>query len=228
MRIKIFSLCLLFIFLFGCTAPLKHYLQYDIVLEEVKGPVDQKETTQEQHITTAEMEGFQYMFEDEMIRISWLPTPVELRFFMENKTNHSLKILWNEAAYICDKGKTHQVMHAGVKYIDRNEPQLPTVLEGKRAVEDFVYPIDYVSYSSDGWIERPIMGAGWSVKPLFPYLKSGGNPQEFLINAKRNIGKTMKILLPIQSEDKTHYYTFTFKVNDVHLAPKQDQTMDEG
>jgi hypothetical protein len=227
-RIKLFSLSLLFIFLFGCTAPLKHYLQYDIVLEEVKRPVEEKEPTQEQLISTAEVEGFQYMFEDKMIRISWLPSPVELRFLVENKTNHSLKILWNEAAFICQKGKTHRVMHAGVKYIDRNEPQLPTVIEGKEAIEDYIYPVDYVTYSSDGWIERPLMGAGWSVKPLFPYSKKGGDPQEFLNNAKSHIGKTMKVLLPVQSEEKSHYYTFTFKVNDVNLAPKQDQTTDEG
>jgi hypothetical protein len=48
----------------------------------------------------------------------------------------------------------------------------------------------------------------------------GGDPQKFLNIAKSYIGKTMHVLLPIQLEDVTYYYTFIFKVKEVNIAPK--------
>jgi hypothetical protein len=38
MRTKVLSLGLLLILIFGCSASVKHYLQYDIVLEGVERP----------------------------------------------------------------------------------------------------------------------------------------------------------------------------------------------
>ncbi len=128
--------------------------------------------------------------------------------------------MWNNASYICEKGESHKVIHSGVKYINRNEPQKPLVIKEKEEIMDFIFPADYVNYSTERWIERPSIGRGWEEKPLLPNSKRGGDPQEFLEDAKSYIGKTMKVLLPIKSEDVTYSYIFTFEVKDVHLATK--------
>jgi len=220
MRIKVFSFGLFFIFLFGCAASVKHYLRYDIVLEEVERPPEAKERYREQKISTAEEKGYKYMFEDMMIKILWMPSSAELRFRLENKTNHPMKIIWNDAAYVCEKGKSHRVMHAGVKYINRNNPQRSSVVVGKGLITDFIYPADYANYTYDSWVESPLQAGGWIVKPLLPYSQEGGDPQKLLNSATSYIDKTMQVLLPIQLEDVTYNYIFTFKVKDVNLAAK--------
>jgi len=220
MRIKVFSFGLLFIFLFGCAASVKHYLRYDIVLEEVERPPEAEERYREQKISTAEEKGYKYMFEDEMIKILWMPSSAELRFLLENKTDHSIKIIWNEAAYVSEKGKSHRVMHTGIKYINRNNPQRSSVVAGKGMITDFIYPADYANYTYDSWVESPLQAGGWIVKPLLPNSQEGGDPQKLLNNATSYIDKTMQVLLPIQLEGVTYNYVFIFKVKDVNLAAK--------
>lgn len=220
MRIKAFSFYLLFIFLFGCATSVKHYLQYDITLNEVERPPEASEQYGEHKISTTEEGDYKYKFEDEMIKILWLPIPSEFRFFLENKTNHSMKIIWKDAAYVCEKGKSHRVMHTGVKYIDRNDLQRSSVVEGKGVISDFIYPADYANYTYDRWIESPLTAGSWHVKPLLPYSQDGGNPQKLLNSAISYIDKTIQVLLPIQLEDVAYNYIFTFKVKDVNLAAK--------
>lgn len=220
MRIKVIYFGLLFIFLLGCAASVKHYLRYDIVLEEVERPPEAKERYREQKISTAEEKGYKYKFEDEMIKILWMPSSAELRFLLENKTDHSIKIIWNEAAYVCEKGKSHKVMHTGVKYTNRNNLQQSTVVAGKGVITDFIYPTDHANYAYDGWIESPLQTGGWTVKPLLPNSQEGGDPQKLLNSATSYIDKTMQVLLSIQLEDVTYNYVFTFKVKGVNLAVK--------
>jgi hypothetical protein len=160
------------------------------------------------------------MFEDEMIKILWLPLPTELRFLLENKTNDSIKIIWNEASYVCEKGESHRVLHTDVKVIDRFDLQVASVVEQKGVIEDFVYPADYVSYSRDDWAERPFMGMGWTERSLLPHTQKGGDPQEFLNKARSYIGKEVHVSLPIKLDDVVNKYLFIFKVKGVNLVEK--------
>jgi len=219
-KIKFLSLGVLVLLFFGCSASVKHYLQYDIVLEGVERPSEENEQFREQTVSTTEEYGYTYMFEDEMIKILWLPLPTELRFLLENKTNDSIKIIWNEASYVCEKGESHRVLHTDVKVIDRFDLQVASVVEQKGVLEDFVYPADYVSYSHDSWAERPYMGAGWTERSLLPHSQKGGDPQEFLNKAKSYIGKEVHVSLPIKLDDVVNKYLFIFKVKDVNLVEK--------
>jgi len=131
-----------------------------------------------------------------------------------------MKIIWNDAAYVCEKGKSHRVMHAGVKYINRNNPQRSSIVAGKAGITDFIYPADYANYTYDSWVESPLQAGGWIVKPLLPNSQEGGDPQKLLNSATSYIDKTMQVLLPIQLKEATYNYVFTFKVKDVYLAAK--------
>lgn len=219
MKIKIFSLGLFLIFLFGCTASVRHYLLYDINLEDVERPAEATDLFKKQKISATEEEGYTHMFEDEMIRILWRPSPVEMSFLLENKTDNSIRIIWNEAAYVSEKGESYRVIHTGVKYVDRDRPHVPSVVKEKGMLKDFVYPADYVSYTRDEWVERPLY-VGWVEKPLLPYTQKGGDSQKLLNSAQGYLGKTLQVLLPIQFKNVTYNYVFTFKIKDVYLAPK--------
>lgn len=217
MKNKVFFLWVFVLFLGSCSSYVVYNLKYDFVLGEVVRPAEAAELWGEQKMSTTEEEGYTYTFEDGMIKILWLPSITMLEFLLENKTNSPMKIIWNEAVYVCEKGDSHKIIHAGVKYSQRNRHQIPSAIEQKSTLKDFVYPVDYMSFADEAWIEKPLWSGRWERKPLLPSSQRGGDPQEFLNSAKNYIGKTIQVLLPIRVEDVTYDYTFIFKVSNVNL-----------
>ena len=112
--------------LVGCQS---FYAVYDINLKEAVTPEKVKEKYGAQKIAKTDSSGIaRYIFENEMVRILWLPTSHNINFSITNKTDYSIKVLWDEAAYVDESGKSHRVMHSGIKYIDRSNPQPPTII----------------------------------------------------------------------------------------------------
>ena len=126
---RITTLVLLFIatLTLSCITTTMHTVDYDFRLKEVERPVDARERYGEQKIVRFQDEGVtKYSFEDEMIKIVWLPTSYGFDFVLSNRTDHSIKIIWDEAVFVDEKGRSKRVMHSGVKYTERNNPQPPT------------------------------------------------------------------------------------------------------
>ena len=94
------------IFLTGCL----YQAHYDIGLQEVERPAQAKEKYGEQKITQIEEEGVaKYSFDDQMINIVIYPTHSGIYFTLKNKTSYSIKIIWDEAAFVDENGSSHRV-----------------------------------------------------------------------------------------------------------------------
>jgi hypothetical protein len=199
----------LIIFIAGCATFQTFQALYDIGLYEVERPTQAKERYGESKITKVQEEGVEkYYFEDDMVKIVWIPTPYQISFVLTNKTDHSIKIVWDEAAYVDENGVSHRVMHEGVKYIDRNNPQPPTVVVRKGTIVDSIFPTDYVYYVSGEY-------GGWREKPLFPTF--GYTAEGIRDKAEQYVGKTIQVLLPLQIEGVVNEYIFSFKINKVEV-----------
>lgn len=208
---NISMLALLVFFLVGCTT---YRAYYDIGLKEVERPAQAKERYGAQKITQVEEGGMEkYYFEDDMVKIVWIPTASQVSFVLTNKTDHSIKIVWDEAAFVDENGVTHRVMHSGVKYIDRNNPQPPSIVVRKGSVSDLIIPTDNIYYWSG-------YDSGWRKTPLFPTYSVVGDSTaatQLRSKSKKYIGKTIQVLLPLQIEDVVNEYIFTFEVKNVEV-----------
>lgn len=179
---------------------------YNLGLQEVERPENAKERYGESKIINFEEEGkTKYSYEDELIKIVWLPLSTQFAFTLENKSDHSIKIIWDEAVYVDENGSSGRVMHSGVKYIDRSNPQPPTVVVKKAKIDDMVVPTDNIYYISGQY-------GGWRTKPLFP--NSATTQEELNTLTQKYIGKTVKILLPLQIQETVNEYIFSFKVEN--------------
>ncbi len=184
--------------------------KYDMELTEVERPAQAKERYGEQKIITNNESGVnKYVFEDEMVKILWVPTPDAIHFSLVNKTTHSIKIVWDEAAYVDVNGSSHRVMHSGVKFVDMNSPQPPTIVVRNGSIEDLVFPTDNVYYSSGAY-------GGWTQVPLFP--TSGYTVEELRTKAEPYKNRKFQVLLPLQIEDIVNEYIFIFGINDVVIS----------
>ena len=184
--------------------------RYDIVLTEVQRPAKAKARYGSQKIDKIVEDGVnKYYFEDNMIRIIWVIEVAQPSFVINNKTENSIRLIWDEAAYVDENGFSKRVMHQGVKYADRNNAQPPSIIVRNGRLADFIIPTENVYYR-EGYY------GSWKTKPLFPDTKeNNGNAEDFLKGLKSYLGKTFQILLPLQIEDVTNDYIFTFKINDI-------------
>lgn len=186
-----------------------YQLNYDILLSGVERPASAEKRYGEIKIDKIEKEGVQqYAFEDEMITSFWIVNPAGISFILNNKTAHSIKIIWDEGAFLDENGGSHRIVHSGIKYTDKEKPQAPSVVVRKGILKDTIYPSDYISWSGSEWEERAI----------FKHSQKGGIPEPFFLQAKENIGKTVQVLLPLQIEGVVNEYIFIFKINNVELV----------
>lgn len=194
---------LITISLAGCYA---YQAIYDVSLANVERPEDVRERYGEYEIVSFEEDGeTKYTYEDEVVKITWVVLTKQLAFFLTNKSDNSIQIIWDEAAFVDYDGSTGRVIHSGVKYIDRNNSQPPTIIPKNAKVDDIVVPTDNIYYQEGQY-------GGWRINALFPtYAK---NAEELGQMGNETVGKEIKVLLPLKIEDVVNEYTFTFKVVD--------------
>jgi hypothetical protein len=165
-----------------------------------------------------------YVYEDSMIKVAIGALTNDVEFLIANKTDHSIKIIWDEATFVDVSGKVMRVMHAGVKYADRNQAQPPSVIPAHQTIEDLAEPTDRV-YFSTGTLYTP---GDWKhlglVTPQLAVTQSNMStiaitPEAtFTAQAKANVGKRMGLILPLQIEGVTNEYTFWFKITDATVS----------
>lgn len=149
------------------------------------------------------------IYEDQNLKIEWtIPQSSDcVGFKLENKSQKNLKIIWDEAAYIGTSGESQRVMHNGVKFIDRNNPQPPTVVIKNSHVTDAVTPTDNVYWAQHGWETRPMFNG------------MASNNSDFEAIKKTYVGKTFKVTLPIEIDSKKTEYVYSFKITDFVYTP---------
>ena len=178
---------------------------YSVGLSSVESPADAKKQFGETKVVTfKDGEVDKYRYEDDFIEIVWYVGLKKFNFELKNKSTHTMKINWDDVSYVGINGKTRRVMHAGVKYIERNNSQPATSIPKGASLSDILLPTDNVILSSGldgGWIESNLIPSYYSTS-------------EAMANgAESYVGKKMTILMPIMIENVQNDYTFVFNID---------------
>jgi len=198
---KLFFYCLLVLSLFFYSTDLlaqkrdRRAGMYSAYLYFVETPFDHN------------LDSLQSTYEDDLIDINWNYTGTQFEFDLRNKSNQSIKILWDDAAFISLSGESSRVFHRGIKYVEREKSQPPTSVYKNASISDLVAPTSYTRFVSG----QLGVQDGWKTDPLIP-VKQGvmASKIEYL---PQFIGRTMRVVLPIRVEDKTIEYIFSFKTD---------------
>jgi hypothetical protein len=146
-------------------------------------------------------ESRELLFEDQAIQILFTLSETQIGIRLQNKMSSPIKVDWNTISYVDITGLAHSVMHAGVRYIERDRPQVPTVIPPAAMIEDAIVPSDHISYSSGS-------GGGWSSRQLFPGLTE----------TDIYIGKSFSVFMPLEIDGVVKNYSFAFNI-ERELAP---------
>ena len=134
---------------------------------------------------------------DDKIEVIFLIGEKQIAFDLRNNTNTGIRINWDELGYISQTGRTMRVIHSGIRLMDRNSPQAPTMVPPGSRISDIIIPSENIYYVSGRY-------GGWNELDLFP--------------AKdKSIYKNVEfgIYFPLIVGDKRHDYKFIFNVDDV-------------
>ncbi len=183
--------------------PFKQALEgtYHAVLTRVEKPEDA--TIRYGETKVIEESGItKYSYKDNIIDVIIFADYQDFIFRLHNNSDHTLKLIWDEAVFVGVDGKTSKVMHSGIKYSEREKSQTASVVITGANIEDLAKPTDNVYYEKG--IQLPfsgeIIGNGWKTNPLLPSLFIGKEPG------------VIRLMLPIQIKDVINEYTFVFKL----------------
>lgn len=134
-----------------------------------------------------------YRYTDNLIDILIFAGEKNFEFVLKNISNSTIKVVWDEAAYIDYNGETSKIMHKGIKYSEREASQPASVIIKGAKLEDVAIPTKNVSYSStlNDWVTY-----------------------DMLLN--RGL---IKLMIPIQIKDVINEYVFIFKVKKNYVYP---------
>lgn len=179
---------------------------YDIGLSAVESPADAKIRYGETKIVEFTENSIQkYRYEDDYIDIVWLVSTTRLDFTLKNKSGHSIKINWDEVTYVDWKEQADRIMHKGIRYNEREKSQGFINIPNGTSLTDVIIPISKVKFDGGKWIELALIPCYYDNKRLM------------LADIQKGtwIGKTIKVLFPIEIEGVKNDYSFEFKVNKV-------------
>jgi hypothetical protein len=151
-------------------------------------------------------------YQDSLISVNFLIGKTDISFAMRNKSAQTIKIIWDETLFI-NFGTPGKVVHSGVKYIDRNSSQPPSVIPSGTTHEDSVTPTDKI-YWRDGYsLLYSYTPGGWEKHDLFP--TQDMNRAEFKSAILGSKGLEFSLYMPIQVNNTVKEYNFKFKIKDV-------------
>ena len=181
--------------------------RYSVGLSSVESPANAKQQFGETKVVNFKDGNLsKYRYEDDYIDIVWYVSSKQFNFELKNKSGHTIKINWDDVSYVDFYGKTGRVMHAGVKYTERNNSQPATTIPKNATISDLLLPTDNVYFVSGQY-------GGWRETDLIP--SKYRTQEDYDALAKGFVGKKMIILMPIMIENVQNDYTFEFNIDEL-------------
>lgn len=141
-------------------------------------------------------------FDDASLSFKFSIDPKGIACSIRNKTADPISVNWNVISYVDSSGDAHKVMHSGIRLMDKEAPQTPTLIPPTARINETLFPTDYIVSGSEGLSQKPV----W---PDTGYVSKDES------HLKTLEGSTFSIFMPIEVGGKTKNYSFVFKIVSV-------------
>lgn len=162
-------------------------------------------------------------FKDSLINIEWSIQHNKLFFNLVNNTQNTLSINWDDIIFVDINGKSYRVIHSGIKFNEKEKPQVPTNVIRLGSINDLLIPAEKITYfkgymSDFSGLNIP---SQWLAGPIIPTCCSQ-NKQETEVLAPENVGKIFQVLLQIDINNNPCDYIFSFKIRNYKISEDLD------
>ena len=164
-----------------------------------------------------------YKFEDGLIGLQIGVMHNAIRLRVQNRTDQSMKVIWDEASFIDLDGVLSRVMHIGVKYVDRNAAQPPTVIPAHQRLADDLFPTDRVwfrpasAHLTAAYQNGPLLKPAYGATVVQQGEPVPAAPDSFTTAVRSRVGRRFAIVIPFEADGVKNEYTFWFKIDDTAI-----------
>lgn len=141
-------------------------------------------------------------YEDETILLHASLQKNVISFNLANNSDGTVKIHWDNGAYIDENGNSLRILHSGVKVADKEKAQVPSVIAKGSQFSDDIFVADYVKIVDGQLVFEPLLG-----------YNSFKTDAEAKANLSK-VGSVVKLLLPIEVKGTNRDYIFSFTCDD--------------
>ncbi len=164
--------------------------------------VSRNTTTMEDSISS----DVELQYRDNFMLISWSIQRNFVSFSIQNNAASSIKIIWDDMAFVGLDGKSKRIIHQGIKYDDKEKPQAPSVVMRNSKITDLLIPSSNIYYNQT--LKK------WSAHALFNDITF--SPEDESI--KHASGKKIQILLPAVVNETRYEYQFIFEIEETKFS----------
>lgn len=223
--------CLILFLSGGCINSGMVFLKYDVPLVNVERPIDVK-NKYGGFDSISISDSNRYVFEDSLIAASLYCSLDGINFLIFNKSENTIKLIWDEAGLIEVDNSLTRVMHNGIKYSERSNSMPASIIPKRGKLEDIAIPVNRIYYREGIYNQYSSIPGGWENRGIFPFdttitkadftAVTDDDAKPFLDANKIFIGSKIGLLLPLEIEGVKNEYTFWFEVKDVNIYhPKE-------
>lgn len=150
-------------------------------------------------------------WEDSILKIVFDPTTKGIGFDLKNKTEAPIKLDWNNVSFVDFEGDAHRVIHADIRYIERDRTHPPTIIPPSVKISDLVYPADLIYWSSitESWTKIDL----WPIERTITGFDAAAQRPSVEAELKALEKKTISVFLPLEINGIKKYYNFILKPN---------------
>ena len=153
--------------------------------------------------------------------LTTIPKSVDPKIDLTIFNNHtsSIRILWDESAYIDATGNAHRVIHTGVKFIEKEKAQVASVIPVSAKLEDEIAPVECIKFIEGNEYTK----SSWTIIPFEEYKFYTLSGAENLISAFQNDPNLSgcTLMLVVMVDDKKIEYTLRFNGETFSISSKQ-------
>lgn len=146
------------------------------------------------------------IYKDELFDIVWVIDRNKINFTLKNNAPGSIKVLWDDMAFVGIGGESKRVIHKGIKYSEKEKEQAPSIVARNTELHDILIPADNLHYkkSTENWEAYPFIA------------DTTYSPEDEA--SQRPDGKKIQVLLPIIVNEKRYEYLFVFEITKIHFS----------
>ncbi len=146
------------------------------------------------------------IYKDELLNIAWSINRNKINFTLKNNASGSIKVLWDDMAFVGINGESKRVIHKGVKYSEKEKEQAPSVVARNTEIHELLIPADNIYYkkSREKWAAYPFI------------IDTAYSPEDEA--SQRPDGQKIQVLLPIIVNEKRYEYQFVFQIEKISFS----------
>lgn len=144
------------------------------------------------------VQGEYTAIQDNSVGITLSPDSYSIGIIVVNLIQESIKINWDEVSFVDPTGTMHRVVHEGVKLVNSDQSQPPSIIPPGAKLVDSIVPTDYVHWG---------LKSGWSWETGWNYDRLFGNLEDL------NMDFEFGVYLPIEIRGVKKEYNFKIKAS---------------